>query len=535
MDIVQEEVLEAVLNDESAGAGNFIYRIHAASPRSEQVPLIFIDKPVLDPAGRAHTELTVGQVAEISDHIATAYARLGVRAKEPVALYFNDTIEYFLHFVALTSMGAFPVFINGSLDPDIVVPFTLSTRARFLITEQDRLDILQPAFDKVAEAPDLVALPHLKELAGGTRPSRFRHHRDDAILLAHTSGTTGIPKAVIFTHESMFHGVRQQIRKQRGRSILSILPHSHGAALSLLMLSLTRGAAVHIQTDKDPARILESISRLRPDAVAAFPKVFVDLCRQDLDAYDLGSVRYWIATGDANHEPHIRKLIAQGHHVRDGERRPGSCFVDNLGSSEFAFAMFRNIHSPDTGSYDRCIGRPFPWVQAAVLDDDGTILPPNKVGKLGVISNSVTKGYWNNSNLTEQNRLNGYWLTGDLVYRTEDGTYYHVDRVTDWIDTPKGPLYSCQCEEWLLKGIPDIFEISVVGREGSDGRTRPMAIVELANEARAEDLGGLLDEMNALIRLRGWPELEGITLQPAHHYTGVTGKKLKRQLRVAAL
>lgn len=535
MDIVQEEILDRVLEDESTGAGNFIYRIDAALSKDRQVPMIFLDSQVIDQEGRAHTELTIAQVAAMADHLATGYARLGVMAKEAVALYFDDTIDYFLHFVALTSLGAFPIFINGGLEPDIAVPFTTATRARFMITGKDRAELLRPGFDKAGAAPRMVVLEDLKTLCGGERPPHFRHHGDDAILLGHTSGTTGIPKAVIFTHESMFHGVRQQIRKQRGRLILSTLPHSHGAALSMLMLSLTRGAAVRIQTNKEPVAILESIEKFAPDAVASFPKVFVDLCRQDLSAYDLGSVQYWIATGDANHEPHIRKLIAHGHHVKNGEKRPGSHFIDNLGSSEFAFAIFRNVHGPETNTYDRCIGRPFPWVQAAVLGSDGAILPPNQVGSLGVISKSVTKGYWNNHNLTEQNRLGGYWLTGDLVYRTEDGTFFHVDRTSDWIDTPDGPLYSCQCEEWLLKNIPDLFEVSVIGRTGPDGELRPVATVELADARRADDLDGLLKEMNALIRARGWPELAAVMPQSAHSYVGVTGKKLKRKLRVATL
>jgi acyl-CoA synthetase (AMP-forming)/AMP-acid ligase II len=280
------------------------------------------------------------------------------------------------------------------------------------------------------------------------------------------------------------------------------MPHSHAASLSVLMLSLTRGARLTIQTDKRPHAVLSGIVTIRADAVAAFPKTFVDLCRMDLDAYDLESVQYWIATGDANHEPHIRKLIAHGHHVKDGEKRPGSRFVDNLGSSEFGFAIFRNVHGPDSDAYDRNIGTPFPWVEVAVLADDGSQVPANTVGKLGVISRSVTKGYWNNHNLTEQNRLRGYWLTGDLVYRDENGAYFHLDRTSDYIETLSGVLYSCWAEELFLKHLPDprlmIHETAGTAdmrqvRRASDGGIKPLCIPD--DGVRSVQVNPDLDEI----------------------------------------
>jgi len=537
MAVVNREVLDRIIEDESAGAGNFVHRLDAALPPGEQAPLVFVDSPVTDIEGRSTKALTVGQIVGLADHLAGAYARLGIGAKEPVALYLDDTIDYFINFVALTSIGAFPVFINGGLDPSIAVPFLMSARPRLVVATPERRDLLEPGLAEYAAdiRPALTTMPEVRAKGGGERPAFFVHHADDPILLAHTSGTTGIPKAVIFTHESMFHGVRQQISTQRGERILSMMPHSHGASLSLLMLSITRGAKLTIQTDKAPDAVLTAIETDRPDVVAAFPKTFVDLCRLDLTAYDLDSVQYWIATGDANHEPHVRKLIAQGHHVdREGNRHPGSRFVDNLGSSEFAFAMFRNIHGPGTETYDRCIGKPFSWVRAAVLADDGSEMPPNTVGKLGVISKSVTKGYWNNSNLTEQNRLRGYWLTGDLVYRDDNGIFFHVDRTSDYIETHTGILYSCQAEELFLKHIPEIFEASVYGRVQDDGTFRPSATVELAEGSEDADLEDIRDRMNALLRDRGLPEIAGVKPQSGQEYVGVTGKKLKRRLRAEA-
>ena len=60
-----------------------------------------------------------------------------------------------------------------------------------------------------------------------------------------------------------------------------------------------------------------------------------------------------------------------GTRVRGAIRQPGSLYIDNLGSSEFAFGICWNVHSPETNSYDRCIGRPFEWVDVRIFGEDG--------------------------------------------------------------------------------------------------------------------------------------------------------------------
>ncbi|MEX0447604.1 hypothetical protein, partial [Xenorhabdus sp. SGI246] len=136
----------------------------------------------------------------------------------------------------------------------------------------------------------------------------------------------------------------------------------------------------------------------------------------------------------------------------------------------------------------------------------------------------------NNHLMTEKNRMNGYWLTGDLVYRTRDGFFYHVDRTSDWINTPDGPLYSTQCEEWLLKNIDSIFDISIVSISMPDSTQQITAIVELKAEYRISPTT-LLREINYYNRKKQWPLIDNIVYESANKYLGVTGKKLKRKIR----
>ena len=144
-------------------------------------------------------------------------------------------------------------------------------------------------------------------------------------------------------------------------------------------------------------------------------------------------------------------------------------------------------------------------------------------------SDSVTAGYWNNHLLTEKNRLNGYWLTGDLGYRDNKGQFFHVDRISDKITTNEGPLYSCLVEELILKNRDDIFECSIIGVVTESELQTATIAIEMKADRIADD--NLLDELNLLLQTHKHPRLSRLTFESAHENIGATGKKLKRKLR----
>jgi len=525
-----EKVIDAVITDPTTGAGNFVYKIHENIVNYDE-PLIYLDQPFKTVEQRYVNHLTLKCIVEHAEHLAAFYHKLGIIPKELVVLYFDESINYFLFYVALTSLGAIPVFINSDLDEKIVLELCIHSNAKTLVTDNYRLKRIQQAFKKKEYAITLVDIDQVYLSHNEEKPKRYCHDDDDTVLLTHTSGTTGIPKLVQFTHSAMFYGVKKQIKKQAGHHILSALPHSHASSISILMSSLIRLVTLKIQVKKEPVELLKTIENDKPDLVVAFPKVFVDLARCDLKAYNLASIQYWLSTGDANHEPHIRRLMEYGHHWKNGKQMEGSIFIDNLGSSEFSFAMFRNLHTPTSNHYDRCIGVPFEWVACAILSEEGSVLPANQIGYLGVRSKSVTKGYWNNSYLTEKNRLGGFWLTGDLAYRDENGFFYHVDRITDKIKTADGFFYTCQAEEWILKNISFIFDITFVGFRNKNGDVEIIAIVELKKDYVKMDLSILKNEINYYLIQKKLPVITQIQHQTGNEDTGVTGKKLKKRIQ----
>lgn len=529
--LVDTNKVQELLKDESLGAGNLFFRLEFAVV-AQDAPLIELDRPYRHFDERLCHSLSYYEISIAARQLAGwYYYHAGIQPKDPVAIYLDDGIQYFLHYLALTRIGAIPTFVNSLLAPEIADEFIRRTGATVLVTNRLRLLRLTAGPDRCTNHLQVYIQEEISP-TGSESPAPFIHAPDDPVLIAHTSGTTGIPKAVQFNHEGFFFGVKQQLGKSIGRKMMSALPQSHGASISMLMSWLLRGNVVRIQVDKSSLAILRAIEAFKPDLFVAFPKVYVDLCRQDLNAFDLRSISYWLSTGDANHESHIKQLVQHGCSLVDGENRTSSVFIDNLGASEFGFAMFRAIHSQKSENYSRCIGRPFEWLEAEVLDEDGSPMQPNVVGRLGVKSKSVTPGYWNNSLLTEKTKLRGYWLTGDLVYKDEKGKFYHVDRIVDQILTPDGVLYSCQTEELLLKHFPEIFDCSIVGQPNpTDTSTMlPVLFVELRD--KEIDLEWLHQKINGLLGLKGMPAIHHLVVESSDVNMGVTGKKLKRKMRV---
>jgi acyl-coenzyme A synthetase/AMP-(fatty) acid ligase len=292
-----------------------------------------------------------------------------------------------------------------------------------------------------------------------------------------------MPAAVVHSHDSLFAAIRRvRLTEPRPRGPvreLSALPAAHAAGIitlnqalcnryELLFLSAQGG-----RFDSSGAAVLDAIERWRPTGVFGFAVTWAELARHDLTKRDLSSVRNWFNTGDSAHEAHIRRLVAVGSHQVPSPAGPatvpGSKFVDGIGSTEMGHSAFRITHRPGSDRYGRCVGKPYPFAEVALLDlATGDEVPVGQVGHVGLKSPTLAPGYWNDSVTTYRNRFAGHYLTGDLMYRDRQGYYYHVDRAVDAVDLGGGDwLYTAMSEERILLRCPDVRDCTLVaGRVG---------------------------------------------------------------------
>ncbi|WP_328526180.1 class I adenylate-forming enzyme family protein [Kribbella sp. NBC_00359] len=487
--------------DPAIGAGNVLARVIAQGADPDGPGLTF-DTPV-DHFPAEHP-LTLG---ELDNRVQARTAWLhehGIGRRDVVAIWATEAQDIVLSFLALTRVGAIPALLNGKMAPAIADEYIRRLRVTAVMADAAHRPLLQT---------EVLAEP--KELGAGDpakAPEHYRHHRDDPIVITHTSGTTGVPKAVLHTHTTLYAALKHLLTMPQAQGtdrILNALPIPHTATILMVNQVLGNRAEMLLLSSQDAPYVLRHIERWKPRAVYGFAVTWAGLAREDLGKHNLDSVRMWFNTGDCAHEPHIRKLVVVGTRetvTREGRVTvKGSHFVDGLGSSEMGHNGFHITHTIDSDHYGRCIGKPYQFAEAAVLTSTGEELPFGKVGLLGFRSPSVSPGYWNDSVNTYRFRLNGWILTGDLVYRDDTGHYFHLDRVPDAVAGFEGPqLFTSMSEERILAALPEVADCTVV-IVPDNGKYVADVLLELSPDAAEVDRSDAVkeavgEEVAAIIR-----------------------------------
>jgi acyl-coenzyme A synthetase/AMP-(fatty) acid ligase len=543
--LISRQERARICSDTELGAGNVLERLTAYG-RPLDEPVLRTDGSWRAPDGSRPRLLTLGQLTEAVETYAGWYAARGVRPRDPVAVHSHSSTEFAVNFLALTSLGAIPSFVNGDLAPETAREYVRGQGAVGAFTDREHHAVLSGSglgFRVTAAGirpGDRAALP----------PSYpYRHDPSDPVLISHSSGTTGMPKGVPHTHRTLMYAQLHRLRYSTGTDMertLVGLPGAHNAMVATLLYCLLLRTDIKLLSSRRGTDVLDAIAEFRPTAVLAFAGTFGEMAGQDLTKRHLSSVQVWFNTGDAAHEAHIRALVRYGSHERIGRdlrrtRVEGSVFVDGLGSSEAGYSVFHNRHTKDTSAYSRCVGKPISFAEAAVLAEDGTPLPPGRIGRLGLKSPTLTPGYWNDSLTWNRMRLGGYWLTGDLAHQDEDGNFYHLDRAPDAIRTHDGILFSTRTEELLLRELPELADCTVVGvaPEGvradwdGGGEAEAYALLQLADEdAPAGDGEAWTERVNTVLAAAGFPLVaRALRMEPDDVPKGATGKVLKRVMR----
>lgn len=537
-----------IIADTELGAGNVLHRVKAYG-RPMDEPVLWTDGTWQAPGGGHPSVLTLGELHEVVETYASWYHARGVRPRDPVAIHTYSSTEFAINFLALTSLGAIPSFVNGNLRPEIAREYVRRQGAVGVLTDQahapvfeDHLEALELSFGTNAAA---IGADERQPLPDGYP---YSHDRTDPIIISHSSGTTGMPKAVPHTHETLLYAQLHRLKLSVGTAmgrLLVALPGSHNAAMSVMMFGLLLRSPVYLLSSQRGGDVLDAAEEFKPTTIFAFAGTYGEMAAHDLSERDLSSVEAWYNTGDAAHEAHVRALIAQGSFETVGKdlkrhRVAGSVFTDGLGSSETGYSIFHNGHKPGSTAYGRCIGKPMSFAQAAVLSEDGKPLPPGEVGRLGVKSPTLTPGYWNDSLTFHRLRLGGYWLTGDLSYQDEEGRFYHLDRAPDAIRTGTGIVFSTRTEELLLREFGDLADCTVVAvaPDGvradwdGDGIADAYVLLQIGDATDDRDDATWTREVNEVLAAHGFPVLtKALRMDAADVVKGATGKVLKREMR----
>jgi acyl-CoA synthetase (AMP-forming)/AMP-acid ligase II len=403
--------------------------------------------------------LTYGQAHQRSSRIAEELARRGVGPGSRVALLAGNRTEFFEVLFAARKVGAVLVPLNWRLSPNEVEYVLQDARAEVLFVD----GAFHPAVEQACERlPDLRLIVSLDAVSGddsyaewtSSAPARGGAkqdaHGEEVALQLYTSGTTGYPKGVLLSNDSLFAfyaNAARWISHDPTGVHLNCLPLFHVGGINWSLQAIAQGAHVIGMREFDPDAALDLIERLRVTHVMTVPTVIQLLLSRPLArTTDFSSVKVVIYGGSSIPAKVLKDAIATFGNVMHG--------LYGMTEMSFGATLLLPAEHVDPEHPERLlsVGRPFEGTELKVVDvvtEDE--LPPGEQGELWFRSPQLGSGYWRLPQESSRTfRSDGWYRTGDIGYQV-DGYFYVTDRLKDMIISGGENIYPAEIERVLLE------------------------------------------------------------------------------------
>ncbi|KRE43517.1 long-chain fatty acid--CoA ligase [Knoellia sp. Soil729] len=466
------------------------------------------DSEVTTWTGSEVRRMTYAEVGRQSGRLANALRALGVEQTDRVATFMWNNNEHFVAYAAVPAMGCVLHALNIRLFPEQLTYVANHAQDKVVIVDGSLVPLfgpLLPALRSVQhvivangdpsalEAPAGVTVHGYDELLG-TQSEEFDFPVVDermAAAMCYTSGTTGEPKGVAYSHRSsVLHSMQVcttdgMALSERDRALV-IVPMFHANAWGIPYAALMSGASL-LMPDRflQPAPLLEMMAAEQPTFAAAVPTIWTGVLGQ-LAAHpqDITHLREVIIGGSAV-PPSMMKAFDEEHGVR---------VVHAWGMTETS-PLGSVAHPPARSSGDAeweyriSQGQFGASVQARLLDDEGNVVPHDgeSLGELEVKGPWIASSYYSpDDTAVEPEKFHDGWLrTGDVGRITPNGYLTLVDRSKDVIKSGGEWISSVDLENAVM-ALPGVVEAAVIGVPDDAWDERPLVAVVLGEHANAD-------------------------------------------------
>jgi malonyl-CoA/methylmalonyl-CoA synthetase len=405
-----------------------------------------------------------GEIDEASNAVARLLLQRGFVAGDRLCVYLPNSIEIVHLFLACVKTGV------------IFVPINILYRQReanhILTDVRPRAVVTKGEFP--GQCPDGVALWDAAELEqAAARQSAETLHvpldGDTPAAIIYTSGTTGTSKGAILSHNNFAANALNLLtcwQITAADRLLLPLPlfHVHGLGNGLVswLISGCRLKLLERFEHENAARVLDDFS---PTLFFGVPTIYVRL----LDIPEATSARVGVSmrlfvSGSAPLPTHILESFRQ---------RFGHIILERYGMTE----TLMNLSNPYVGERrPGSVGRPLPGVSVRLLDPSGRPAADGETGELYVKGPNVFSGYWRQEEATRTAFVDGFFRTGDLAVRSNDGYFTLQGRSSDLIISGGFNIYPREIEEFLLEQT-EVAEAAVIGAPDALKGELPVAYI----------------------------------------------------------
>ncbi|MDP4160220.1 MAG: class I adenylate-forming enzyme family protein [Bacillota bacterium] len=440
-----------------------------------------------NPAGEYRREMTWSVFDEKANRLANLLLKRGIKKGDKVAILLMNCLEWLPIYFGILKSGAVAVPLNFRYTAEEIKYCLGLSETRALIFGPEFISRMEMIYDQIPDVKTLF-------FAGENRPSFAENYdrltancsseapkvaltdEDDAVVYF-SSGTTGFPKAILHTHQSLMSSCYTE-KKHHGQTrednFLCIPPLYHTGAKMHWFGSLLSGSKAVLLRGVRPEWILKTVSEEKITIVWLLVPWAQDLLdaieRGDvkLDDYDLSQWRLM----------HIGAQPVPPSLIRRWKKYfPNHDYDTNYGLSESigpgcVHLGTENIHKVGA------IGVPGHNWEVKTTDENGNPVPQGQVGELVVKGPGLMKCYYNDPEATSAALKDGWLFTGDMARMDEDGFIYLVDRKKDVIISGGENLYPVQIEDFM-RAHNAIKDVAVIGLPDKRVGEIAAAIVEL--------------------------------------------------------
>jgi fatty-acyl-CoA synthase len=481
------------------------------------------DKPITVFEGET---TSYGEMHERSIALAGGLSAHGVGRGDVVGLLAHNCPDHLEVVFAASYLGAVAMPINWRLAAPEVRYILEHSGARALVCDEGLLPLADAATEGLAVLRACVSpadgWTSLTALRDAPEPAtRANVAADDVHRLMYTSGTTGRPKGVMITHANLaWKNLAHLVEFGFTNNDLGLAcgPLYHVGALDLTTTTLiAAGATVIIHQVFDAAAVVEEIERSRVTTVWLAPAmVNAIMALPDVEQRDLSSVRVIINGGEKMPIPLIERIQ---------RTFPSAWFADAYGLTETVSGdtfLDRDSLVSKLGS----VGRSCLYLELDIWDERGRSVSSGERGEIVLRGPKVFAGYWRDPDATAAAFAGGWFHTGDVGVRDDDGYLFIVDRLKDMIVSGGENIASSEVERVLYEHDA-VLEVAVVARPDDRWGEVPVAFVVLRDGASATE-DDLLEGCRA--QLAKFKVPKDVTLMDALP-RNPSGKVLKRELR----
>lgn len=298
----------------------------------------------------------------------------------------------------------------------------------------------------------------------------------DPLAIIYTGGTTGKPKGVVLSHQSIFYNAVNTIMSWNLTNqdvTITYMPLFHTGGLNALSIPLLLiGGKVVLAGDFQPEEAVSHLIDYQCTIVLLVPTMYHMMVRTEAFQKQTFSSSIIFLSGGA---PCPLEIY-------DEFQRKGLQFKEGYGLTEAGpnnFYMDLQMVYEKRGS----VGKPMLLNEVKIIHPDGTETAPNETGELLLKGLHLFAAYWNNPKATAEVLYDGWLHTGDLARRDKDGFYYIAGRKKDMIITGGENVYPLEIEHWI-SSLPQVSEVSVVGIPDAKWGEKVTAFIVLQKNTR---------------------------------------------------